>query len=195
MERKLVGYVRLPSFFPTALRYLCNLQNPHMPALKTSNVHLDILMGRDDILEPADFMTPGKHSIPNLNTLEHFCLCLCLQYQRCQHRWISMLIWRRRWACKVTRPQIKAMVVMCFFCMMRLYNMNGDSRFKDYVQMSACWRLGECHQSNCTTSHCSQSVVLAASLIQIIGCLLCYTSVSAFVFKLANRSIKLGYRS
>ncbi|KAI0089738.1 proteasome maturation factor UMP1 [Irpex rosettiformis] len=42
MERKLVGH------------------NPHMPALRTSNVHLDILMGRDETLEPADFMMPAS---------------------------------------------------------------------------------------------------------------------------------------
>lgn len=34
-------------------------QNPHMPALRTSNVHLDILMGRDEMLDTADFMMPG----------------------------------------------------------------------------------------------------------------------------------------
>ncbi|KAK7029697.1 hypothetical protein VNI00_014395 [Paramarasmius palmivorus] len=28
--------------------------NPHMPALPQSNVHLDILMGRDETIEPAD---------------------------------------------------------------------------------------------------------------------------------------------
>ncbi|KAJ3524116.1 hypothetical protein NM688_g8617 [Phlebia brevispora] len=40
MERQLVGY------------------NPHMPEFRTSNVHLDILMGRDETLETSDFMTP-----------------------------------------------------------------------------------------------------------------------------------------
>jgi len=39
MERKIVGY------------------NPHMPALPQSNIHLDILMGRDETIEPVDFMT------------------------------------------------------------------------------------------------------------------------------------------
>ncbi|KAI0340102.1 proteasome maturation factor UMP1 [Trametopsis cervina] len=38
MERKLVAH------------------NPHMPAMRTKNVHLDILMGRDERLTPADFM-------------------------------------------------------------------------------------------------------------------------------------------
>ncbi|KAG8919432.1 hypothetical protein FRC02_001676 [Tulasnella sp. 418] len=37
MERKIVGF------------------NPHMPALPTSNLSLDILMGRDETLDVADF--------------------------------------------------------------------------------------------------------------------------------------------
>ncbi|GBE78726.1 Probable proteasome maturation factor [Sparassis crispa] len=32
--------------------------SPHMPALRRSNIHLDILMGRDETLECADFMMP-----------------------------------------------------------------------------------------------------------------------------------------
>ncbi|EJF56117.1 proteasome maturation factor UMP1 [Dichomitus squalens LYAD-421 SS1] len=31
-------------------------QNPHMPILPQSNLHLDILMGRDEVLDCADFM-------------------------------------------------------------------------------------------------------------------------------------------
>ncbi|KAJ3485501.1 hypothetical protein NLI96_g4917 [Meripilus lineatus] len=42
MERKLVGH------------------NPHMPALPVTNVHLDVLMGRDETLECADFMMPSS---------------------------------------------------------------------------------------------------------------------------------------
>lgn len=34
-------------------------QNPHPPAVKVPNVHLDILMGRDETLECADFMMKG----------------------------------------------------------------------------------------------------------------------------------------
>ncbi|KAM5537527.1 hypothetical protein V8D89_008854 [Ganoderma adspersum] len=34
-------------------------QNPHMPILPQSNLHLDILMGRDETLECADFMGSG----------------------------------------------------------------------------------------------------------------------------------------
>ncbi|KAI0688534.1 hypothetical protein C8T65DRAFT_767916 [Cerioporus squamosus] len=34
-------------------------QNPHMPILPQSNLHLDILMGRDETLECADLMTLG----------------------------------------------------------------------------------------------------------------------------------------
>ncbi|KAI0369997.1 proteasome maturation factor UMP1 [Pilatotrama ljubarskyi] len=33
-------------------------QNPHMPALPQSNLHLDILMGRDETLDCPDFMVP-----------------------------------------------------------------------------------------------------------------------------------------
>ncbi|KAJ2985959.1 hypothetical protein NUW54_g9962 [Trametes sanguinea] len=42
MERKLASY------------------NPHMPVLPQSNVHLDILMGRDEVLDTADFMMPAS---------------------------------------------------------------------------------------------------------------------------------------
>ncbi|KIP05787.1 hypothetical protein PHLGIDRAFT_19616 [Phlebiopsis gigantea 11061_1 CR5-6] len=39
--------------------------NPHMPTYRSSNIHLDILMGRDETIEPADFMTPsGDLTIP-----------------------------------------------------------------------------------------------------------------------------------
>lgn len=41
------------------------LQNPHLPTYRTTNVHLDILMGRDESIEPADYMVPGAHSISN----------------------------------------------------------------------------------------------------------------------------------
>ncbi|KZT56319.1 proteasome maturation factor UMP1 [Calocera cornea HHB12733] len=33
-------------------------QTPHMPAMPRSNLHLDILMGRDEALDVADFMAP-----------------------------------------------------------------------------------------------------------------------------------------
>jgi len=49
MERKLVGY------------------SPHMPALRTSNIHLDILMGRDETLECADFMMPASERTPSMD--------------------------------------------------------------------------------------------------------------------------------
>ncbi|KAH9931278.1 proteasome maturation factor UMP1 [Fomitopsis serialis] len=35
-------------------------RNPHMPALPQSNPHLDILMGRDETLDCADFMMPAS---------------------------------------------------------------------------------------------------------------------------------------
>lgn len=62
MERKLVGYVCFsPKIYnqPRVSYGLPMPQNPHMPALKTSNVHLDVLMGRDEAVECADFMMPG----------------------------------------------------------------------------------------------------------------------------------------
>ncbi|OAX43636.1 proteasome maturation factor UMP1 [Rhizopogon vinicolor AM-OR11-026] len=40
--------------------------NPHMPAMPQSNIHLDILMGRDETLDPADFFL-GMESGPPLN--------------------------------------------------------------------------------------------------------------------------------
>ncbi|KAI0638777.1 proteasome maturation factor UMP1 [Trametes polyzona] len=35
-------------------------QNSHMPILPQSNLHLDILMGRDEILDCPDFMMPAS---------------------------------------------------------------------------------------------------------------------------------------
>ncbi|OJT11173.1 Proteasome maturation factor UMP1 [Trametes pubescens] len=35
-------------------------QNSHMPVLSQSNLHLDILMGRDEMLECPDFMMPAS---------------------------------------------------------------------------------------------------------------------------------------
>lgn len=78
MERKLVGHVRpsSPSIPSSTLYFLAQLtgrvpypQNPHMPALRTSNLHLDILMGRDDTLEPADFMMPGTFCLVMIDIL------------------------------------------------------------------------------------------------------------------------------
>lgn len=40
-----------------------NTQSPHMPALPQSNPHLDILMGRDETLDCADFMMPGSQRL------------------------------------------------------------------------------------------------------------------------------------
>jgi proteasome maturation protein len=31
------------------------IQNPHMPAMAQSNIHLDILEGRDETLDVSDF--------------------------------------------------------------------------------------------------------------------------------------------
>ncbi|KAJ8593585.1 proteasome maturation factor UMP1 [Rhizopogon salebrosus TDB-379] len=40
--------------------------SPHMPAMPQSNIHLDILMGRDEMLDPSDFFF-GMESGPPLN--------------------------------------------------------------------------------------------------------------------------------
>ncbi|KAG0699737.1 proteasome maturation factor UMP1-domain-containing protein [Suillus ampliporus] len=40
--------------------------SPHMPAMPQSNIHLDILMGRDETLDPADFFL-GMESGPQLS--------------------------------------------------------------------------------------------------------------------------------
>jgi len=40
--------------------------SPHMPAMPQSNIHLDILMGRDETLDAADFFL-GMESGPPLN--------------------------------------------------------------------------------------------------------------------------------
>jgi proteasome maturation protein len=54
MERKIVSRVRRYSTLHTIA--LIPVQNPHMPAFPQSNLHLDILMGRDEILDTPDFM-------------------------------------------------------------------------------------------------------------------------------------------
>ena len=46
-----------------------------MPTYKTTNVHLDILMGRDETVEPADFMTPGAFSISYCQNLSTDVFC------------------------------------------------------------------------------------------------------------------------
>lgn len=40
-----------------------------MPALSQSNLHLDILMGRDEMLECPDFMMPGMSSSARIHFL------------------------------------------------------------------------------------------------------------------------------
>ncbi|KAI6032087.1 hypothetical protein PISMIDRAFT_675796 [Pisolithus microcarpus 441] len=41
--------------------------NPHMPALQRSNIHLDILMGRDETLSPSDLFL-GMERGPSFST-------------------------------------------------------------------------------------------------------------------------------
>ncbi|KAI0736056.1 proteasome maturation factor UMP1 [Earliella scabrosa] len=42
-------------------------QNPHMPILPQSNLHLEILMGRDETLECVDFMMPASETTQPLD--------------------------------------------------------------------------------------------------------------------------------
>ncbi|CAE7161702.1 unnamed protein product [Rhizoctonia solani] len=39
-------------------------KNPHMPAMPQSNIHLDILMGRDETLDVGDFFGDVETSVP-----------------------------------------------------------------------------------------------------------------------------------
>ncbi|KAH9177026.1 proteasome maturation factor UMP1 [Lactarius sanguifluus] len=62
MERKIVSYVGFLSFFRGQTD--STAQNPHMPAMPRSNIHLDILEGRDETLDVADFFTSGSEPYP-----------------------------------------------------------------------------------------------------------------------------------
>jgi Proteasome maturation factor UMP1 len=54
MERKIVGSVNI-SFLSFRIFLLMSFrQNGYLPAMQKSNLHLDILMGRDEMIEPAD---------------------------------------------------------------------------------------------------------------------------------------------
>lgn len=54
MERKIVAAVRSCDRDTLSANSTC-AQNPHMPGMGRSNIHMDILMGRDETLDPADF--------------------------------------------------------------------------------------------------------------------------------------------
>ncbi len=57
MERKIVSHVGL-ELLPLAIMdssRIFAVQNPHMPAMPQSNIHLDILEGRDETLDVTDF--------------------------------------------------------------------------------------------------------------------------------------------
>jgi len=55
MERKIVAFVGINFSPPSSL--LISAQNPHMPGMPQSNLQLDILMGRDEIIEPVDIFS------------------------------------------------------------------------------------------------------------------------------------------
>lgn len=61
MERSIVSFVSVTVLHRggASVAHALSMQNPHMPTYRTTNVHLDILMGRDETVEPADFMTSG----------------------------------------------------------------------------------------------------------------------------------------
>jgi len=55
MERKIVAAVSPRDHDAISADGSACAQNPHMPGMGRSNIHLDILMGRDETLDPADF--------------------------------------------------------------------------------------------------------------------------------------------
>jgi hypothetical protein len=65
-----------------------------MPALPQSNVHLDILMGRDETIEPADIFG-GE-----LNVLTSSLVLMCSQEWRIRPPRIFTGTWRRNSNCK-----------------------------------------------------------------------------------------------
>ena len=67
-----------------------------MPALPQSNIHLDILMGRDESLDISDFFGGGCSIIP----LDFACdLLISWKVWKESHRWTFMAIWRRNYGC------------------------------------------------------------------------------------------------
>lgn len=54
MERKIVAAVSSRGHGVISADGSACVQNPHMPGMGRSNIHLDILMGRDETLDPAD---------------------------------------------------------------------------------------------------------------------------------------------
>ena len=55
MERKIVAAVSSRDHDAISADGAARAQNPHMPGMGRSNIHLDILIGRDETLHPADF--------------------------------------------------------------------------------------------------------------------------------------------
>lgn len=74
-------------------------QNMHMPALARSNIHLDILMGRDESVDVNDIFggtVPRNHS-------KHLCHTkLAVQATMLRLLWIFTHRWRRSSVCNAT---------------------------------------------------------------------------------------------
>ncbi|KAH9046447.1 proteasome maturation factor UMP1 [Lactarius hengduanensis] len=66
MERKIVSYVGFLSFFRGQTNFTA--QNPHMPAMPRSNIHLDILEGRDETLDVADFFSSEPYPTTDIHS-------------------------------------------------------------------------------------------------------------------------------
>lgn len=70
-----------------------------MPALPQSNIHLDILMGRDESLDVSDFFGGARSTNP-FDFIKY--LSPFLKVWRVNHRWTSTARWRRSYGCNGT---------------------------------------------------------------------------------------------
>ena len=84
-----------------------------MPALPQSNIHLDILMGRDESLGVSDFFGGGYLPLDSIPYLPK-----SRKVWRASHRWTSTAIWGSH-GCNITKgapvlpnPQISTLVVL-----------------------------------------------------------------------------------
>jgi hypothetical protein len=75
-----------------------------MPALPQSNIHLDILMGRDESLDVSDFFGGGS-LVNSLDPIPY--LPKSRKVWKVSHRWTSTAIWRRC-GCNITRRKLRS---------------------------------------------------------------------------------------
>ena len=73
-------------------------QNPHMPALAQSNIHLDILEGRDETLDVTDFFRKSSLDV----NLPDRVFTGYLQTLMPTLPWTYMRIWSESFGCDVT---------------------------------------------------------------------------------------------